>query len=290
VGFAKDEEIDYRYWRKKLLLVSKKTTTPYVYKVGLRNEKGGVIVPNEYRNIFVDMVDSDTLFLATLKDSTLIFYKDAIKGKTITVDMAFQSGTHDLHTRNGDLRGKINLKGVWLEEPRLEVYKEFANGVKIGLNSNNRYSFFDKHDKRMDAFEYHSVMVLDGGIVQAKKHAKTGILDSTGKEIIPFIHAKIKVYDSVYAAKKVNFYALFDKQGKRLTDYSYSKVKYQYKNMVCVRIEDRFGIVDLNGDELLAPISYYKIDLERLARSKKYMITTSDGKRYINLKFEITKE
>jgi hypothetical protein len=290
VGFAKDEEIDYRYWRKKLLLVSKKTTTPYVYKVGLRNEKGGVIVPNEYRNIFVDIVDSDTLFLATLKDSTLTFYKDSIKGKTITVDMAFQSRTQDVHTRNGDLRGKINLKGEWVTEPRLETYKVFTNGVKIGLNRKGRYSFFDKDDKRMDAFEYHSVMVLDGGIVQAKKHAKTGILDSLGKEIIPFIHAKIKVYDSIYAAKKSKYYALFDKEGKRLTDYAYSKVKYQYKNMVCVRMKDRFGIVDLNGKELLAPISYYKIDVERLATSEKYMITTSDGKRYINSKFEITKE
>lgn len=277
-----NESIDYRYWTKNLVKVAKNK------KLGLRNRQGVLILPLEYDRVFVlmDKVDSNKVY-ASFKDSTLSFYKNGKLIQQLKVDDAVQMAVNKIRIRKGNLFGVVEIDGTITVEPKLQVINVFSNGYKIARNEDYKLCYYDSLNNKVDSTVFDYAGVIDKKTMRIIKSNRNGIYSIKGEEIIPIEFQKIKIYDSIYACKKANRYAIYNKKGKRLTDFKFKKVKYQYKHAICVKSGYYFGIIDFEGNYILEPISRAKIDLEKVFRSGRFPINTTNGLRYLDKEFKL---
>lgn len=143
-----------------------------------------------------------------------------------------------------------------------EYFGEFFWGVitlKGEIKIQDKYSYIEKRNN-------HYIVQLDSSKIISKDEngayktidSKYGMLDSEGKELIPCIYHRIewKTSNLLEVNKELNGnYALFDKNGKQLTDFEYMVFGDFNNGIAKARIENKFGFINEQG-KIVIPIKY----------------------------------
>ncbi len=131
----------------------------------------------------------------------------------------------------------------WLEPDEAPVFVEKVNANFVSLEAGNesdcksetveltlekaekdgKYGCLDSSGREVIPFVYDSVYVR-GNLIEAEKEHKWGCLDMMGKEVIPFVYDRVDVRGNLIEAKKNGKYGLFDLTGKEVVPVEYDSV------------------------------------------------------------------
>ncbi len=83
-----------------------------------------------------------------------------------------------------------------------------------------------------------------------------GFIDTTGKTLIPFLYSGAFAFNKGLAPVKQDKWALINKKGDLITEYKYDQLYYAGDNRYAFKQGLRWGLLDLNGREVI-PAKYY---------------------------------
>lgn len=158
-----------------------------------------------------------------------------------------------------------------------------AAGRKDG--NKNFYGILTTQNKIEIPLVYEDIQA-DSNLVTVKQNGKWGLMDVTGKSMIPFEFTALTVYaaDKVLKAEKPGQYGFVDLTGKWL----FEKAKSVYtlyssqQGMVMCAVSSKYGFLDLKGNEVI--ITKYdkaeNFESNGLAKVGKKSSTTSNSYTY----------
>lgn len=109
-----------------------------------------------------------------------------------------------------------NTKTKKREELPYRVGCESEGFVAVERIKDHKFAFLNKKATPICPFIYEKVRYFDNGIAIVQKEGKMGLIDTTGKEVIPCIYQGIKVLYSgqIEAKKAYKKFDYFNKKGK----------------------------------------------------------------------------
>lgn len=123
-----------------------------------------------------------------------------------------------------------------------------------------------------------------------KLKGKWGVINSEGKEIIPFIYDQMDYYDKKLLVKATNKMGVISVDGKQIIPLSFDEVILNYEEgLLLARKNNRWGLMDKNGKEILS-FEYDSIEpvLGKIIASKggKKGVFNKKGKLIVPLEYD----
>jgi TonB family protein len=120
--------------------------------------------------------------------------------------------------------------------------------------------------------KYDAFGSFDKGLARVEKGGKVGLIDKTGKEIVPCIYNETSGFSEGFATiKKDGKWGFIDTTGKEAVPCSYDNAGGYSEGLACVEKNGKWGFIDKTGKEVI-PCSYEMVNdfSEGLARVQKY--------------------
>lgn len=103
---------------------------------------------------------------------------------------------------------------------------------------------------------------------------KWGVINSEGKEIIPFIYDQMDYFDKKLLVKTINKMGVISVDGRQIIPLSYEEVVLDYEEgLLLARKNNRWGLMDKIGKEILS----FEFDSIEPVLGK--IIASKDGKK-----------
>lgn len=139
-----------------------------------------------------------------------------------------------------------------------EGYSEYAPYLRVETKENNEiYSgLLDEKGKVLFMGDYDRITPTKYGLAIVYKSGMYGLIDFTGKTILPTTYENIKVSDTGMIIATQIQYTLIDHKGKQLTQYPYIVPLTNDKAMFCELSADKglkCGIMDKAGKIIMLP-------------------------------------
>ena len=180
---------------------------------------------------------------------------------------------------------------------RAEYFGEFFLGVltlKGDIKVRDKYSHIEKKNNRYIIQMDDSKMISkdENGAFKTMQ-SKYGMLDLNGKELIPCLYNHIdwKTVNVLEVNKELNGnYALFDKNGKQVTNFDFMVFGDVKNGLITTRIKNLFGIINENG-KIVVPIKFDYLSLIDdkfyiIEKNKKYGALNLNGRTVLKPKFQ----
>ena len=182
-----------------------------------------------------------------------------------------------------------NKKDVFL--CTYDINSETGEYKTKALNSKNEEIFTDYSEiEAIENFDKNNNLWFEENVLKVKKDDKYGLIDLTGKEIIPCEYQSITVVAGVKNSIKVQKdgkYGLVTTEGTIILEPKYTDILNfgeDYKNgYIVVNEEKKYGVVDYLGKQLLEP-KYEKVeaiygkDLYVVIEEGKQKLVNAEGK------------
>jgi len=169
----------------------------------------------------------------------------------------FKNGTASV--RKDGKAGIIDKKGTVLIPFEYETLINYSNSKNYAVatkkeGSKTLYGLVSLQNKIIIPLEYETV-ILDSNLVVVKKNSKFGLMDLTGKTLLPAEYTELTSYakDRVLRAEKDGKYGYIDPAGKWL----FEKIKSVYtlygcwNGLISCRVSGKYGYLDLKGEEVI---------------------------------------
>lgn len=148
--------------------------------------------------------------------------------------------------------GYIDKTGKMVIPFKYDGGEPFSEGyAQVSLDGN---FYIDKTGKKISK-EYHVTYPFKDGVAVVRYNAKSGIIDKTGKEILP---CKYRIVESISEGIILVFddagNALYDTTGKKILDFEYDEGGYTNKfeeGYYIVKKDEKYGYIDKNGNEVI---------------------------------------
>ncbi|MBC9934226.1 WG repeat-containing protein [Chitinophaga qingshengii] len=231
------EEVSASYVREKALEIRSKG------KAGIALEDGTVLVPPQYER-----------FIGWNFDGELFSY----------------------YTANGKC-GLMSKQGKVLSPAIYDDIKQGPSEDLVAVTVQGKTGLLQAADGKLKVPLQYTKAACLGPLFQVWKGNLTGILDSSGKEVIPVVNTEIKLYDaaghSIYGAlpnpvrytppyycvvKKGNTAALFSESGKQIMPFDYTEIGVlpdRDKVFVIPMKGRQCGLADFSG-KLRVPVQF----------------------------------
>jgi hypothetical protein len=130
--------------------------------------------------------------------------------------------------------------------------------------------------------KYYYVSDFSKGLARVIKDGKIGLIDTTGKEIVPCEYDRVDEFLKEFACvKKYGKWGFIDKKGKAVIPCKYDDVDNFSKGLARVKKNGKYGLVDKTGKEVLPckfdSLSYSMQDGEMVIivedRKARYLLT-----------------
>jgi hypothetical protein len=219
--------------------------------------------------------------------------------------------------------GYIDKTGKEIIPCVYENASPFSEGLAC-VKKNDKYGFIDKNGKEAIPFIYNMTSEGDDVGVQTcfknglavlrvndgkgssydyDAQGTCGVIDKTGKIIIPFIYSNIWSQDnnlfvcSVYTERNgTHKCGILDKTGKEIVPFNYSSINQTADNYYVVTLNEKQGLLDSKGKEIVQ-CQYNSIDIPWdkplvqnglifVEKNKKYGFIDKTGKEIIPCVFE----
>lgn len=136
----------------------------------------------------------------------------------------------------------------------------------ISQNKNGKYGFSNRNFDIIikPKFDFAHSSVKD--YYPVKKDEKWGVINSKSKTIIEFIYSDITILNNdnnfigiVANIEKNGLYALLNMKNELLTLFKYTGIYNHSKSFFLIEKEDKYGIINSDGKEIIEPIYDFKI-------------------------------
>ncbi len=190
----------------------------------------------------------------------------------------------------GSRWGVVNINGDTLVDFKYRRVAHFIDETKRKDCSLRRY------------YELINKCLISTPFYKALSKSGWGVIDSTGKELIPFKYQKIKYFGNkeghFFAVKENGYWGVLNQKGEQVIPIIYDEVKYlknDVKNLFLASFyHPQSGYVDNRGN-VIANAQYidaypYQGGFARVQhRNGKWMYLNSKGKAITSLKFQETR-
>lgn len=242
-------------------------------KMGLVSPEGKLLATAKYDRIEILSLSSERF-----QNEGIVFLieKDSKVGILDSNGRTVLAPIHEeLALKENSLVEVFSGSGVKLYNLKTRKYEPFSafedyhfNGQIGAFRGLGGKSFFiDASGNRINEDNYEGIWLTgpNSNYFEVKKAGKYGICDSTGKPVFEPKFSKIKYWDGEFGAGKIgNSYCFFDAKGDTIVGYRYEKVKGVYNDFVCVRIDNRFGVVTKTGEVVIEPTLNKKLNFKSL--------------------------
>ncbi|MCE3259806.1 MAG: repeat protein, partial [Bacteroidetes bacterium] len=152
----------------------------------------------------------------------------------------------------------------------------FKNGMFERSLEQDRKILIDTNGKQVLPGFYNEFEETPSKAILIRKGKKSGLIDSSGKIIIPCVYDDIKFLDipgvpAVYnliIVKQLNFYGAYNFQGKQIVPVKYQSVSEDYHTgKIAVKLLGKWGVIDSTGAMIVKPV-YEEIGLLTRANYK----------------------
>ncbi|MDB5227980.1 MAG: repeat protein [Bacteroidota bacterium] len=245
------------------LAVVQKKTASYDYFYGAVDKTGKLIIPVQYTYLG-NLRDGLMNFKGENKKFGFINKENKVVIEPQYVNMGyFSNGLAPASLSEGALYGYINKENKFVVEPKYEDAETFYNGYAEVYKhkksySKNNYSTSASKDEIVlidttgkeitDTYESISLR-KDGGIFMVKKNDKYGLIDSTGKVILPVEYKEIKEFSDGMAIvqKEMGYYGVVNTKGALKLNPDYNYLSGYYKNgLMIVKKDGKYSVLDKN--------------------------------------------
>lgn len=164
---------------------------------------------------------------------------------------------------------------------------------------NGLYGYINKNNKVIIDFQFSKGSYFHEpgiAVVKKKNSSKYGVIDTSGREVLPFIYNEIKHIDTILIANKNEKWAFFNPKGKQLTPFIFDEVVlssmkhytnygqgyidkvYFNHGAVIVKKGDKYTFLNSKFEEIypfgyfneIEPLNYYGIS--KVKKGDKYGI------------------
>lgn len=284
------------------------------------NRKGKKIISKKYTR--VEQITADYL---SIRDGDCWGIMNS-KGKTIIPTK------YDLpvgYLGEGVFWGKFNDEITYLDAKSgkevLSQYKHignFRNGLAaLIIEETGKHGYINKRGKLKIPVMYdNTTRMTDAKTSPLRKDLKWGVLDTRGREVIPFIYQNIRYSGENYTARLNSKWGMLDKKGKVLIPFLYESISRHYSSKndlynVClngkcsvitqtnrvviplkydlvenrfynglleVKSNDLYGYIDTTGKEVIPPIYEHVEHLGFVFKETGFInVFTADNKELI---------
>ena len=137
-----------------------------------------------------------------------------------------------------------------------ETGRNFSEGLAL-VWKEDKCGVIDKTGKVVIPFIYESAGDFHEGLACVKKDDKWGFIDKTGKVVIPFIYKYAGDFHEglAYVQKDYNSVGFIDKTGKVVIPFIYKYAGDFHEGLACVMKDDKWGFIDKTG-KVVVPFIY----------------------------------
>lgn len=183
------------------------------------------------------------------------------------------------------LYGYMDGKGEVIIEAKYKSAADFeylSTGYTQVYDENETATIIDKSGKEYLPFgEYRVVSVPQYDLMFFKDDSlKYGVVNLEGERVLEALYDKIEINnEGTIIVTLNNKRGVFDKNGNAILDIVYDYI-YQVEDALIVMKEDKFGLVNLKGKELV-PINYEEVQIAHSIREGErqiFEVVNSEGK------------
>ena len=165
-------------------------------------------------------------------------------------------------------------------------YKNNTYKTKV-LNSKNNEKFTNYDSvEAIENFDENNILWYEEGVLKVKKGKLYGLIDYTGKEILPVEYTNIEALQGIKNSiiiEKNNQVGLCDNKGNIIINTEYKQIKpieNDYKNgYIVVNNENKYGMIDFTKKVILEP--KYE-DIKSVASTTIYIVKENGTLKAIN--------
>jgi hypothetical protein len=272
----------YRFLEIKEAIVIIGLSEHNLMKYGAYSIDGEEIINPKYESI---KVLSSQLIAAKRKTITAVFNRSGLKIFQFDADSISFLGqdylkinvngraginrlNNDIVTTNSYRDVKMVNNEVWIKRyPRWQIIKGYdtlnLNYENVGnwqndfiVSSGGKSLLINSQDKALSA-SYDSIIKVNNALALVAKGNKWGVLNNSGKEIIPVNFSQIISDDEVIYTRnhgKHGKWSLFDYYGYRKTKIKYDSVRPISEGRISIKRNGKWGFIDRYGVEVIPPI------------------------------------
>jgi uncharacterized protein (TIGR02145 family) len=178
------------------------------------------------------------------------------------------------------LWGLIDKSGNWVLKPEyysISALTGYPFFHRVVVNTDGKYGVLGRSGKFFVAPDYDEELVFSyRGIALAKKNGNGGLLDTTGREILPLAFQNIFESYGCYIAVEDGKFGVYDPSGKQVIPHQYEGLQgigeVEDKRVFLGKKNGKMGVVDQEGDENI-PFEFNKIE-----KRNGFLLAEKDGK------------
>ncbi len=203
--------------------------------------------------------------------------------------------------QNNNHYGVINSNGNIVIEPKYDSITYLSNTGDFLVQTNQKVGILASNGKTKVGIMYDNIELMDSdsGLYVVKKDDKYGVIningdtkiyienDEIGLDTSRFVQNNIKnkyiLADNLIPVKKDNYWALYNKNGKQLTEYKYDDLGYivsSNKNAINLLVIPDYNVLVACKDEKYTLINSEGIELFPTVADDIYMTMSGGEKHY----------
>lgn len=311
---AKDTIIVRKGGKQGVLNTQLDWIIPLKYKYLLKQKESYIVAEEN----LVGILDANLNLTVPMMYST-IYYPNSLENDYFLVKKGSKSGLidinnniiipieHDFLSYMESFNYYIGGNAVGVLESQTKVFDSEAkvilslnnNGVNILTkdrfavkNNKNLWGVFDKKSKQKIDYQYNMILASEENfyIVQ-NNELKWGAIDDENNIIIPFLYSEYFNFQysepfhfeakATFVKNKLGKYGFIDKKGIATTEFKYDSTIRLSNGCFLVKIDNKSGLVDKNGKELIKPfydfINTSSDDILIVGKDKKYYFLKLDN-------------
>lgn len=261
---------------------------------GFKREDGTVFVEPVYR------------YVGQFKNGFCVVYSDAMKCGIINrsgnevvpseYDEVTLPNEGMIRVRKDNLWGFFDTLGHKVIDFQYRTASDFSEGLAV-VNSDEDslavwYGFIDKENHFVIPAQFQYAVTFNEGMAVVKNYDRFGMINRKGKEVVPCKYINMTgMIDGRFFAfdAETELAAMFDKKGKRLTDFKYKDIQYYSEGLYTVLVDNRYTFLDQKGDELFGmfeEVSGFFEGYSMVKRDGKYGIINRKGKVILPIEYD----
>ncbi|MCB0514408.1 MAG: WG repeat-containing protein, partial [Bacteroidetes bacterium] len=254
------------------------------------NDKKGIMDTNGKIILECDNVNhyDGVVLIPKLNGKYALIHKE-VKQVTPWYDEVRSNENGTFNVKRDGKWGFVTDKGIEIVPPVKDEQVDFSNGfVLVG------YSYIDKTGNVvLDLpIQYEAGGDFSKGMAKVGRNGKIGLIDQTGKEIIPPDYDDVWALNNVIVLQLNEKFGFANRLGKITTSPKYDIVDYQsMKGGILVKLDGKLGFTDSVGNEIVPP-KYDAMDnafthgIMRVMLNEKLGFINEAGKEIVPPKYD----
>ncbi|KAA9345561.1 WG repeat-containing protein [Adhaeribacter soli] len=172
------------------------------------------------------------------------------------------SNYYNLQTKDRNLKGFYNAKTGKLTIPASSYQTDgYSDGLAVISKELNKVGYINEAGTVVIPEEYEAARMFYKGRAAVRKKGFWGVIDKTGKMVLPFVFTELEVLDADLFKvgtrsgwNGATLYGLVNSQGEEIAPLKYTRIDPFQNGLALAQQNHAIGIIDLKGKEVIPPL------------------------------------